>query len=170
AHMASNGNLYVGTDGGIFKSTDAATTFTYTLNIGIASHLVYQVGSSLNHTNAVIAGLQDNGTRVRVSNTSTFNQEIGGDGFGCNINRSNASQMLGSLYYNRIQKSTDGGLNFTQACSGITECNNSSTGSFITRIIAAPADTTGHTVYTVSSTTGYTPTNYPRALTAVGPP
>ena len=168
AHMASNGNLYVGTDGGIFKSTDAATTFTYTLNIGIASHLVYQVGSSLNNTNAVIAGLQDNGTRVRVSNTSTFNQEIGGDGFGCNINRANASQMLGSLYYNRIQKSTDGGLNFTQACSGITECNNSSTGSFITRIVAAASDTTGNTVYTFSSTKVYKSTNYAGSWTAVG--
>jgi len=166
--MAANGTIYVGSDGGIFRSTDAAATFTHTLNIGIASHLVYQVGSSLANRNAVIVGLQDNGTRVRESNTSVFNQEIGGDGFGCNINRSNANQMLGSLYYNRIQKSTDGGLNFSQACSGITECNNSSTGSFITRIIPADSDTTGNTVYTFSSTKVYKSTNYAGSWTAVG--
>jgi len=134
-HFASNGTLYVGTDGGIFKSTDNAATFSATLNQGIASHLVYQVGSSLNNRNAVVVGLQDNGTRVRVTNSTVFNQEIGGDGFGCDVNQSNANQMLGSLYYSRPYKSTDGGVNFSQACSGITECNNSSTGVFTTRII-----------------------------------
>ena len=50
AHAAafdSAGNLYFGTDGGIFKSSDGGLTFTDTLNIGITSHLIYNVGSSL---------------------------------------------------------------------------------------------------------------------------
>ncbi|AVP96742.1 hypothetical protein C7S18_05805 [Ahniella affigens] len=168
AHVASNGSLFVGTDGGIFRSTDSGTTFTHTLNIGIASHLVYQVGSSTANRNAVIAGLQDNGTRVRETNTAVFNQEIGGDGFGCNVNRANANQMLGSLYYNRIQKSTDAGLNFTSACSGITECNNSSTGVFITRIVPWLGDTTGNTVFTFSKSKAYKSTNYAGSWTALG--
>lgn len=168
AHVASNGSLFVGTDGGIFRSTDAGTTFTHTLNIGIASHLVYQVGSSTANRNAVIAGLQDNGTRVRETNTSVFNQEIGGDGFGCNVNRANANLMLGSLYYNRIQKSTDAGLNFSSACSGITECNNNSTGVFITRIVPWLGDTTGNTVFTFSKSKAYKSTNYAGSWTALG--
>ncbi len=168
AHIAANGNLYVGTDGGIFRSTDAGTTFSNSLNIGIASHLVYQVGSSLGNRNAVIVGLQDNGTRVRESNTSVFNQEIGGDGFGCNVNRANANQMLGSLYYNRVYKSTDGGLNFSSACSGITECNNSSTGVFITRIAQYAGDTTGNTVFTFSKAKVYKSTNYAGSWTGLG--
>jgi PKD repeat protein len=168
AHVAANGNLFVGTDGGIFRSTDAGTTFMHTLNIGIASHLIYQVGSSLANRNAVIAGLQDNGTRVRESNTAVFNQEIGGDGFGCNINRANASIMLGSLYYNRIQKSTNGGTTFTSACSGITECNNQSTGVFITRIVPWLGDTTGNTVFTFSKSKVYKSTNYAGSWSALG--
>lgn len=168
AHMASNGTLYIGTDGGIFRSTDNATTFTHTLNVGIASHLIYQVGSSVANRNAVIAGLQDNGTRVRETNTSTFNQEIGGDGFGCNINRGNASQMLGSLYYNRIQKSTNGGTTFTSACSGITECNNTSTGVFITRIVEHRGDATGNTLYTFAKSRVYRSTNYAGSWTGLG--
>jgi len=168
AHMSSNGTLYIGTDGGIFRSTDNATTFTHTLNIGIASHLIYQVGSSTANRNAVIAGLQDNGTRVRESNTSTFNQEIGGDGFGCNINRVNGNQMLGSLYYNRIQKSTNGGTTFTSACSGITECNNTSTGVFLTRIFEHRGDTTGNTVYTFAKSRVYRSTNYAGSWTGLG--
>ncbi len=166
--IASNGTLYVGSDGGIFRSTDSGTTWTASLNVGIASHLVYQVGSSLANRDAVIVGLQDNGTRVRVGTSTTFNQEIGGDGFGCDVNQSNANLMLGSLYYTRPYKSTDGGLNFTQACSGITECNNSSTGVFTTRIIRSAADTTGNTVFTFSNTKVYKSTNYATSWTALG--
>lgn len=167
-HIASNGALYVGTDGGIFRSTDNAATFTDTLNHGIASHLVYQVGSSTANRDAVIAGLQDNGTRVRETNTSVFNQEIGGDGFGCNINRSNANQMLGSLYYSRIYKSTNGGASFSQACSGITECNNSSTAPFNTHIAEWKGDATGNTLFTFSNTKVYKSTNYAGSWTALG--
>ncbi|WP_345779204.1 PKD domain-containing protein, partial [Lysobacter sp. CFH 32150] len=167
AHFASNGTLYIGTDGGIFRSTDNATTFTDTLNEGIASHLVYQVGSSTNNRNAVIVGLQDNGTRVRVSNSSVFNQEIGGDGFGSDVNQSNANQMLGSLYYSRIYKSTNGGLDFSSACSGITECNNSSTAPFITRLSRWAGDATGNTLYTFSNTKVYKTTNYAGSWSAL---
>ena len=39
-------HLYVGTDGGIFKSTDSGTTFTDALNVGLVTHLLYSVGSS----------------------------------------------------------------------------------------------------------------------------
>jgi PKD repeat protein len=168
AHFASNGTLYVGTDGGIFRSTDNAATFTDALNEGIASHLVYQVGSSTDDASAVVIGLQDNGTRVRVGNTGVFNQEIGGDGFGCDVNQADATRMLGSLYYSRIYKSTDGGLNFSSACSGITECNNSSTAPFITRLSRWAGDATGNTLYTFSNTKVYKTTNYAGSWTALG--
>ena len=168
SHIASNGTLYFGSDGGIFRSTDAGATFTHTLNEGIASHLVYQVGSSLNNRDAVIVGLQDNGTRVRETNTSIFNQQIGGDGFGVNINRANANLMLGSLYYSRIYKSTNAGLDFASACSGITECNNSSTAPFITRVSEWKGDATGNTLFTFSNTKVYKSTNYAGSWTALG--
>jgi len=167
-HIAASGALYFGTDGGIFRSTNNGATFTDTLNQGIASHLIYQVGSSTANRDAVIAGLQDNGTRVRVTNTSVFNQEIGGDGFGCNVNRSNANQMLGSLYYARIQKSTNGGTSFSSACSGITECNNSSTAPFITRIVEWKGDATGNTLFTYSNAKVYRSVNYAGTWAALG--
>jgi len=167
-HFASNGTLYVGSDGGIFYSADSGTTWSAALNEGIASHLIYQVGSSLANRNAVVVGLQDNGTRVRESSTSVYNQEIGGDGFGCDVNQSNANQMLGSLYYSRIYKSTDGGLNFSSACSGITECNNSSTAPFITVLSRWAGDAAGNTLYTYSNTKVYKTTNYAGSWTALG--
>jgi PKD repeat protein len=167
-HISSNGTLYVGTDGGIFASSNRGVTFTDTLNEGIASHLVYQLGSSTNNPDAVIIGLQDNGTRVRDSNTSVFNQEIGGDGFGCNINQADATKMLGSLYYDRIFKSTNGGATFSSASSGIAESNNSNTAPFVTVLSPWAGDATGNTIYTYSNAKVYKTTNYATSWTALG--
>jgi photosystem II stability/assembly factor-like uncharacterized protein len=164
----AGGKIYVGSDGGLFVSSDGGTTWSDTLNVGIASHLVYDIGTSAGNRDAVIAGLQDNGTRVRVSNSTIFNQELGGDGFGCDINRANASQMLGTLYYARIYKSTDAGLNFTLASTGITESNNSSTAPFITRLTAWDGDATGNTLFTYSNLKVYKTVNYAGAWTALG--
>lgn len=169
AAFDSAGALYVGTDGGIFKSTNATyTTWTAGLNVGITSHLTYSVGSSTNNRNAIVTGLQDNGTRVRSGNTSTFNQYIGGDGFGADVNQSNALQMLGSLYYTRIYKSTNGGTSFVSASSGISESNNSASAPFNTHIERWTGDATGNTVYTHVNLKVYKSTNYATSWTALG--
>ncbi|HET6330533.1 MAG TPA: hypothetical protein VFF76_07070, partial [Holophagaceae bacterium] len=163
-----NGTMYMGTDGGIFKQTSATSnTWTSDLNIGIVSHLIYSVGSSLNNRNAIIGGFQDNGTRVRSGSTSTFNQQIGGDGFGTHMNAANASTMLGSLYYARVYKSTDGGSTFADASTGIAESNNSSTAPFATRIVPSLADSTGNTVYTFSNLNVYRSTDYAGSWSAL---
>ena len=167
AHFAADGTFYVGSDGGIFKSTDNGATWTSNLNIGITSHLMYSIGSSLASSSAVIGGLQDNGTRVRVGSTTVYNQYVGGDGFGADVHRNNGSLMLGSLYYARIQKSTNGGSSFVQSCSGITECGTSSA-PFITKVVPWTGDATGNTVYTSSNTKVYRSTNYAGSWTALG--
>ena len=164
----SNGNLFVGTDGGIFKSADGGVTFSDTPNIGITTHMIYSVGSSPAAPDAVIGGFQDNGTRVRSGATTTFNQYIGGDGFGSLMHPVNGSTMLGSLYYTRIQKSTNGGTTFTSAVTGITESNNTSSAPFITRLADGPADATGNTVYTYVNAKVYKSTNYAGSWTAMG--
>lgn len=164
----SLGNLYVGSDGGIFKSTDGGTTWSAALNVGITSHLIYSVGSSLANSAAVIGGFQDNGTRVRSGATTIYDQRVGGDGFGSNVHRTNASLMLGSLYYARIQKSTNGGTSFAQSCSGITECGNSASAPFNTGIVAWDGSATGDTVFTWSNLKVYRSTNYGGSWTALG--
>ena len=164
----SLGNFYVGTDGGIFKSTNNGTTWSAALNVGITSHLIYSVGSSLANTSAVVGGFQDNGTRVRSGSSTIYDQRIGGDGFGSNVNKANASLMLGSLYYAQVRKSTNGGTSWASSCSGITECGNSSTAPFNTGIVAWAGSATGDTVYTWSNTKAYRSTNFGGSWTALG--
>lgn len=147
--FAPDGTLYMGTDGGIFKRTNATTnTWTSSLNVGITSHLFYSVGSSPANTATVIGGLQDNGTRVRSGTTSTFNQLIGGDGFGSAVHQNNATRMLGSLYYADIRKSTNSGASFSAASGGIVESGDSVNAPFNTHIVLGNADSTGNTVFT----------------------
>ena len=167
ATFDSGGGLYVGTDGGIFKSGDGGATWSDSLNVGIVSHLLYNLGSATASPDAVIGGMQDNGTRVRQGSSSVWNQTIGGDGFGCDINPANPLQMLGSLYYTQIQRSTDGGQNFSSACSGIRECGNGSSAPFFTKIVRWTGDVNGNTLFTFSNTKAYKTANYAASWTAM---
>jgi hypothetical protein len=89
-------------DGGIFASFDVfdaargADVEWFDGNVGLDTHLPYSVGSGdpvFGTAQMVLTGLQDNGTRFRVSQTEAFlsnfpkawNQIQGGDGFGAAV-------------------------------------------------------------------------------------
>ncbi|HET8647342.1 MAG TPA: hypothetical protein VFO85_17730, partial [Vicinamibacteria bacterium] len=171
AHAAAYdaaGRLYFGTDGGVFMSPDNGVNFTDRLNIGIVTHLIYNLGSSTAAGSLVVGGFQDNGTRTRSGATSTFNQTIGGDGFGCDVHKTDGSLVLGSLYNARIQKSTNGGVNFSPACSGIAECGTSSA-PFYTKVVPWTGSATGDVVFTHSNTRMYKSANYADSWTGLTP-
>ncbi|HEX9010188.1 MAG TPA: dockerin type I domain-containing protein [Holophagaceae bacterium] len=184
------GIIYVGNDGGlsIFKDPWRATIPTTnpdltfvdsTRNLGLATHLVYNVGSTTatNVTDGkyrISLGLQDNGTRIRqdvgagLAASSTFEDQIGGDGFGTVVNPTDGNLMLGSIYYTQIYKSTNGGTSsFTSSSTGITESNNSSNAPFQPRLVLGD---TAHpnTVYTATNGTVYQSTNFGTSWTGLG--
>ena len=163
----ANGNLYVGSDGGIFMSADNGVTWTDKYNIGISAHLLYSVGSSEAAPDAILGGLQDNGTRVRAGATDTFNQTLGGDGFGANVHPGNGSLMIGTLYNTRIYKSSDGGTNFVSASTGIAESNTSSA-PFVTQIVPWRGSVDGNTLFTHVNLKVYKTVNYAASWTALG--
>ncbi|HEY7510455.1 MAG TPA: hypothetical protein VIG50_09385 [Vicinamibacteria bacterium] len=161
------GAFLFGTDGGIFRSTDGGGTFSDALNVGIVTHLIYNLGSSPASPSAVIGGMQDNGTRVRSGDTSIFNQTIGGDGFGCDIHPRNGKLVLGSLYNTRIQKSNDGGLTFGSATAGISEAGTGAA-PFFTKVVPWAGDESGNTVYTFVNARAYRSTNYAQNWSPLG--
>ncbi|MBF5044652.1 hypothetical protein FGE12_19790 [Aggregicoccus sp. 17bor-14] len=105
--------VIAGTDGGLFVSRDAFTpgpiddtTVTWDFpNRGIVSHLFYNLGTgdtAMGTQAVVFGGLQDNGTRFRdsASQPTTFNQVVGGDGFGAAVAETPGDSVYwGSLYY-----------------------------------------------------------------------
>ena len=189
AAWSSNGQiLLIGTDGGFaivrdpFRSvvpTAAGTTgvaadvtfVDHRRNYGLATHLIYNLGSTNATTPTdskyrVIIGLQDNGTRVRqavdntgligtsglLQNSGIFEDQIGGDGFSSLIHPDDGNLMLGSLYYTRIYKCTNGGTSsFSGSSSGIVGAGSSATSPFYPKM---------HLGNSIAPDSVYTQTNY----------
>ena len=170
--------LFISCDGGMeilrdpFRASvpivSLDTTFLDTRrNYGLSTHLIYNIGSTISTTHAddkyrVIAGLQDNGSRVRIGsgpslNTSTIFDEpatLGGDGFGCHINAIDGNLMMGTSYYAHVLRSTDGGVNFTDTYFA------NDTSVFSSKVAPGLADGTGQTMYTFNGTTVRKTTDY----------
>ncbi|NTW86479.1 MAG: hypothetical protein HGB30_09990 [Holophagaceae bacterium] len=188
----SSGTLYVANDGGLAilrdpwrstvpTATDDLTFIDNRRNKGLTTHLVYNLGSTTAATPAdsrwrVTLGMQDNGTRVRQPSTSgaaltgsegTFEDQIGGDGFGTVIHPTNGNLMLGSIYYTRIYKSTDGGATaFRSASVGITESNDSNNAPFAPKISLGPSSAPD-TVYTAVNSLVYKSTDFASTWSAM---
>jgi hypothetical protein len=105
AFVPQTKTVLFGSDGGLFVSTDGGSTFSSQKNDGIASYLIYALATNDKHADDVIIGLQDNGTRLRVGNSETFNQVFGGDGFGVGWSDAGA---LASIYYSFISRTPNG--------------------------------------------------------------
>ncbi len=88
--------VILGNDGGLNVSTDNGVTFSSDKNRGLQTHLFYGLTGNKDFPNLVLGGLQDNGTRLRTDNGSTFNQVIGGDGMGAAYSQANTNTVLGS--------------------------------------------------------------------------
>jgi photosystem II stability/assembly factor-like uncharacterized protein len=177
---------FAGTDGGLFRSSDVFTRvpdsanssgtvphFEGKIGRGLVTHLAYSIATDLHDaTNTtMIGGLQDNGTRLRINGSTTFNQVIGADGFavGIGISNSNAaptackghwgSLLLGTIY-GVIYSSIDCGASFASAMAGICKpqpqflnpaggCNVDYGSNFFMKLTSDQADATGLSFITV---------------------
>ncbi len=74
-----DGTLYIGTDGGVHRSTDNGTTLTTCYNM--ANTQFYHFNVSESNNDYMLAGAQDNGTQLRNGATSTFYHFTSGDGY-----------------------------------------------------------------------------------------
>lgn len=105
AYFPHTRSIMFGTDGGLFVSSDGGKTFSDSKNDGIASYLIYALATNEKHADDVIIGLQDNGTRLRVGTSNTYNQVFGGDGFGVGWG---AGNTLASIYYSFMIRTPHG--------------------------------------------------------------
>ncbi|MFN5183909.1 MAG: VPS10 domain-containing protein [Bacteroidota bacterium] len=133
----SAGTIYAGCDGGIFKRN--ATTWQ-DLSIGMNIAQIYRIGLSASATtpNLMITGHQDNGTNRY--NGTAWAQVMGGDGMDCFIDRTNNNVMYGEQYNGDLNRSTNGGTNWTSIITGLT-----GTGAWMTPWHQDP--TTANTIY-----------------------
>src|SRR5688572_22137748 len=80
AYNPINDWLYAATDGGFFRSQDFGVTWT-DLSPTIETSQYYHMCGWDGDINKLMGGLQDNGVKYRLSNSSAFYHISGGDGF-----------------------------------------------------------------------------------------
>jgi len=157
SNLGGTARLYFGTDGGLFTSTNGGTSWDDSKNTGLVNHLHYSLISNPATTGSVLTGIQDNGTRIRVSTTSTFNQVRGGDGFGVGWSQANNAVSMSSYTYNAIRRSTTNPVTdqsqFSTFTSGLGSTGSTDGGTsyyFVTPLITptAKADLTGQIFFT----------------------
>lgn len=154
-----NAVLWEGNDGGLYKSTNGGDTWSHMSN-GMVISQMYKLGVSQTDSK-LIAGLQDNGTKL-MNNNGTWIDEIGGDGMECAINKTNSNILYGSLYYGEIRRSTNGGTSWTDIHNNIT---GQPEGAWITPFMLDP--TTPSSIY-AGFTDVYKSTNQGTSWTTIG--
>ncbi|HJV91151.1 MAG TPA: hypothetical protein VJ623_12660 [Holophagaceae bacterium] len=149
--------FFVGTDGGLFTSSDKGDTWDDSKNVGLATHLIYALTANPATAGSAWIGLQDNGTRMRSGSTATFNQLKGGDGFGVGWSQANQAAVLSTYVYNKISRSTANPptdqTNFSTFTSGLGSTGATDNGAsyyFVTPITtpSGAADPSGNVFFT----------------------
>ena len=130
--------LYVGTDGGVYKTANGGSSWSH-LNDGMNITQYYKISQSTSDTTVILAGAQDNGSHLRSS--SSWSRVTGGDGMDNGVDVTNDNIMYTSIYYGDFYKSTNGGGFF----SPINTLSPSGTGNWVTPFNVDPIN--GNTIY-----------------------
>ncbi|MBL7789576.1 MAG: T9SS type A sorting domain-containing protein [Chitinophagales bacterium] len=125
-----NGELWIGSDGGIDYSADEKLPTSGTndpffpvinnRNSGLAISQFYNLGVSQASLTKFITGAQDNGTSAG-TNKSDWTAELGGDGMQCEISNFNTDIMFGCIQYGDMNRSTNSGGAWNNIVSSINE-------------------------------------------------
>lgn len=141
----SQGNAYVGNDGGVFKESKDGKW--HNLNSNLNTVTFYPGMTAFNGGNFVMGGAQDNGTNL-YTGQKMWQQETGGDGGYTYVDPQNPNFMLGEFQYGMILRSEDGGKNWDFAFPAYLdpgymqdeESVNDGAAPFVTPFTARPGD------------------------------
>jgi photosystem II stability/assembly factor-like uncharacterized protein len=152
----TNQTMWVGNDGGLFRTTNARAATSQEecpidsfpgpppdiawdfMNNGYGVTQFYH-GDAAKQTDRFVAGAQDNGTSKvdGVGIPNSWATIFGGDGGYVAIDHTDPDHFFVEIQgFPEIQVTTDGGLTFTEATSGITDTD----GLFITPFAMDPSD------------------------------
>jgi hypothetical protein len=121
------GRLYIGSDGGIFRSTNNGSSFT-DLTKGVAISQMYRIAGAPSNKNILVAGLQDNGGYGW--NGSNWNNYYGADGMDCAVDAVTPTTMYGFIQNgSTLYRSTNSGQSGSQYVTG-------KSGNWVTPLVA----------------------------------
>ena len=127
--------IYIGNDGGVWKTPDGGTTFT-DCNTNISTIQFYGIDADQKAPANTVGGTQDNGTEEGSEPSLVWNEIYGGDGGYTTVDPTDSNLIYGEYVYGALVKSTDAGENFSSITSGIGE-----SGYWITPYVLVPHNT-----------------------------
>lgn len=113
----SGTTCYLGTDGGIARTTNSGSTWT-TINGLMNIAQIYKLGLSASNAGRIVTGHQDNGSNL--SNGTAWSEIYGGDGCDCFIDWGNNNNIIVSYVNGDFNRSTNGGSSWTNIVTGLT--------------------------------------------------
>ena len=127
-YSPTNGELYVGNDGGVYHTGDGGTVWD-NITDGLRIAQPYRIGQSASTRDLVLNGYQDNGTSIY--DNGVWRKESGGDGMECIIDYTDDNYLYVSYQRGIIRRSTNFGNSFTEIFDGSTT-GDTETGAWVT--------------------------------------
>ncbi len=131
--------MFAANDGGVAHSTTSGLTWVFdeTTMDGFNTTQLYGADKKPGESQYII-GLQDNGTWLSKTGKTAneadaaWTDQLGGDGFDVVWHAKKPLSIMGSIYYNAIRRTTNGGTSWETVTSGLP--NGSGFGPFVTAI------------------------------------
>lgn len=112
-YAPSNPNiLYIGNDGGIYKSTDNGYTAS-SQNTGLSTLQFYYIASHPSNPKIFMGGMQDNGNARTTDGGTTWNALTSADGSECFFDRADPDHVLYYSTQEALYKSVNGGASYS---------------------------------------------------------
>ncbi len=116
-HPSNPNIIFTGNDGGLFTSTDGGVTWSH-LNNGVTTTQFYSIALNPKNRSKAHGGTQDNGT-LKYTGVTSWTKIYGGDGGFVALDFFTPETLFTEYVYLAMQRSFNGGTNFTQITSGI---------------------------------------------------
>lgn len=140
----SPNNVFVGSDGGVWESTNDGGSWTGR-NSNLITYQFYDICVSQFSPSFIMGGTQDNGTD-RWTGSVTWLEGLGGDGMVCNINPNVANVIYAETQNGQHYKSSNGGSNWQEINDGIT-----GNGAWVTPVAEDQTPGNGTHLFTATS-------------------
>ena len=108
-----DGNLFVGSDGGVFKASQPNTissNYYEDLSTGLSIRQFYKIGVSKGNQEMITGGSQDNGTSVL--NNGVWSDWLGADGMETFIDKDDSNKIYGTSQFGSLYRTNNAGQTY----------------------------------------------------------